>query len=227
MAANFLPFSAAQRQFNTDPYLREARDLTDKLMATVPGLSENVPARYDPFGDPITTRKGLWSNKEYDAVDLEVSRLAMENGSTISRPSPNHSGVDLRDITMEDGRNAYAAYQEMAGHLPNATLSLKEVVKRVMDSEAYKASPDGDMATKGTKLWLLYRPVSRYREAAMKLLKRDPVVQQALRAKQQTVIDHYRGSAPRPQPQANPKPTLGDIGKSFGAELDALLGPAN
>ncbi|MBX9464883.1 MAG: hypothetical protein KL840_18300 [Aquamicrobium sp.] len=230
VAANFLPFSAAQRQFNTDPYLREARDLTDKLMATIPGLSENVPARYDPFGDPITTRKGLWSNKEYDAVDLEVTRLAVENGSTISRPSPNHNGVDLRDVTLAGsqalpgwtGRNAYAVYQELAGQMTERQPSLKSIVAKVMASDAYRRAPDGDMATKGTKLWMLHGPIERYRKAAFRFLLRDPAVREAVQAKQLKVVEHYRGQPARRQ---QPEPSLGQVGKSFGAELDALLGP--
>lgn len=230
VAANFLPFSAAQRQFNTDPYLREARDLTDKLMATIPGLSENVPARYDPFGDPITTRKGLWSNKGYDAVDLEVSRLAMESGSTISRPSPSHNGVDLRDIVLAGsqalpewtGRNAYAVYQELAGQMTERQPSLKSIVAKVMASDAYKRAPDGDMATKGTKLWMLHGPVERYRKAAFRFLLRDPAVREAVQAKQMKVVEHYRGQPGRRQ---RSEPSLGQVGKSFGAELDALLGP--
>lgn len=223
VASNFLPFSAAQRQFNTDPYLREARDLTDKLMATIPGLSENVPARYDPFGDPITTRKGLWSNREDDLVDDEVMRLALENGSTITRPSPSHGGVDLRDITMSDGRNAFAVYQELAGRPSPTATPLKETVKHLMETDAYRRAPDGDMATKGTKLWLLYRPVSKYREAALKMLKAAPVVRDAFMSKMMGVAEHYRGlGAPQ---QKKPQGGLGGVGKAFGVDLEALTGP--
>lgn len=225
VAANFLPFSAAQRQFNSDPYLREARTMTDKLMSTVPGLSDKVPARYDAFGDPITTRKGLWSNKEHDVVDIEVMRLAIENGSTIVRPHPSPNGVDLRDITMSDGRNAFEAYQQLAGHPEGKQApSLKAVIKQVMESEAYRSAPDGDTATRGTKLWILHGPLSRFRGAALRVLKTDPVVREAFLAKLNAVKDHH--SDPEAASGRDARAGLEGIGAAFGVDLKALTGPA-
>lgn len=157
----------------------------------------------------ITTRKGLWSNKEYDAVDTEVMRLGIENGSTISRPSPSHNGVDLRDVVLAGsqalpewtGRNAYAVYQELAGRMTERHPSLKSIVARVMASDVYKRAPDGDMATKDTKLWMLHGPIERYRKAAFRFLLRDPAVREAVQAKQMKVVEHYRGQ-PASRPDA-------------------------
>ncbi|MBX3579773.1 MAG: hypothetical protein KF723_21425 [Rhizobiaceae bacterium] len=179
--ANFAPFSAALRQLNPDPHIREARELADKVMATVPGLSETLPAKYDAWGDPVVTRKGLWSSDTDQLVDREMQRLLLESGTAIMRPQPRHGGVDLRDLTMSDGRNAFVVYQQLAGHPPRGP-SLKELIARRIGTEAYRLAPDGGMAVKGTKLWLLHPIVDAYRTRALKMLRRDPVVRDALRA---------------------------------------------
>ena len=191
-------------------------------MATVPGLSEKVPPRYDAWGDPVTVRKGLWSTSEYDIVDREVARLALEHGATITAASPRHNGIDLRDITLSDGRNAYATYQQMAGHLPGRNPSLKAVITRVIGSEAYRKAPDGAADVRGTKLWLLHEPVSRYRAAALRMLKRDPVVRDAFTADKRKVAQFYRTQKEAAQSGAA---SMEDIGDAFGVDLDAPSQP--
>lgn len=216
MVSNFVPFSALQRQVNPDPYLREARDVVDRVKATIPGLSETVPARYDAWGDPVVAHaKGLWANDEGNAVDTEMQRLAIENGSAITRVQPRpQAGVDLREITMANGKNAYEEYQRLSGH-PRGGKPLKEVVAKLIASPAYKRAPDGDVGTKGTKLWILAKPVAAYRNAAMQGLKADPNVRAALMKKQMDVAAKYAAG----RDTAGPEAGLGAIGKAFGVDL--------
>jgi len=227
VASNFVPLSSAMRQFNTDPYLRDARTMTDKVMATIPGMSESVPARYDAWGDKILGRKGLWSTDKNDIVDREQQRLALSGFPIVEKPSPYKGSIDLRDLTTSDGKNAYAYYQELSGHLPGAP-PLKDLVAKLMETPAYQQAPDGDMTTKGTKMWMLHVPLSKYRSAAMKILKADPVVGEALLADQLKVVDYYRKrnapsratDTPPPLPQATaPDAQLGKIGEAFGVDL--------
>lgn len=220
MVANFVPFSAGLRQFNPDPHLREARDVVDRIMNTIPGISETLPARYDAFGDPIVTRKGLWSSDEGSPVDSEMVRLGLENGAAPLRVGPQpQAGVDLRDITMEDGRNAYEVYQQYSGHLPNAQRSLKQVVGKIMATKAYQNAPDGDINTKGTKLNILSKPFTQYRRAALQRLKADPVVRQAFMKRRLEVRDAYREM--RREKQAAGRP---GVGQAFGVELGGVFG---
>ncbi len=219
-AANFIPFSAFLRQTNVgDPYLREARSVVDRMMATVPGLSETVPARYDAFGDPVVARRGMWSTDSGSAVDAEMQRLALVNGSALLRVNPRpQAGVDLREITMADGSNAYETYQRLAGHLPG-DVSLKEIVAEIIATEEYQMAPDGDRATKGTKLWLLEGEVQDYRQAAMREIRMDPNVAAALERRQNKVWDHYDAQqtpTARPGPRA---PDLLELGAAFGVDL--------
>ena len=217
-ASNFVPYSAALRQLNPDPHLHEARSLTDKLLATIPGLSEKVPPRFDAWGDPMQ-RVGLWSSDTDQLVDHETQRLTLESGSPPAEaPQPNHNGIDLRQIIMTSpewaGKTAYEVYQRLAGHLAGAP-ALKDTVARMMQSKAYQMAPDGEVDTKGTKLWMLHEPVSKYRGAAMKLLKADPAVRDAFRAADLKVQAQWKNSLAG-QSKATP---LEKLGKAFGQDL--------
>jgi len=212
--ANFIPYSAALRQANRDPYMREARELADKVLSTIPGLSEKVPPRRDAWGDPVVSRKGLWSSEQDQLVDREMQRLILEGGAGLYQAQPVHGGVDLREVTMSDGRNAYQTYQVLAGHPPSGP-SLKELVARRMQSRAYQLAPDGPADVRGTKLWLLHPITSAYRERALKMLKRDRVVRDAFRAEDLKVRQQWRENRANAA-KADP---LKKIGDAFGAGM--------
>ncbi len=215
MGANFVPYSAMMRQVNPDNTLHEARGVVDKVMATVPGWSTEVPVKHDAWGDPVTaySRNIFSSDDEGGIVDREMQRMGLETGATITPVAPRPQGdVDLRDLTMKDGRNAYAVYSELAGHLPG-TKPLKELAAQVIRSKDYRRLPDGDIETKGTKLYMLGKVVHQYRDAALNYLKRDPIVRDALLKKQRDVISQIRGGgAPKPEPQTGIAGLLSQFG---------------
>jgi hypothetical protein len=216
MAANFIPYSAAQRQLNPDPYLHDAQTLVDKMRATVPGLSSSVPMKYDPFGQPIM-RPGLWSSDDGQALSMEMQRLAIETGHTLETPSSNLKGVDLRTITMENGANAYEQYQKWAGN-PGQGMSLATVLAKRIQSEAYQLLPDGDANTKGTKLWLLTGIASNYRERAAKMMRGDRNVRNAFRAAQLKAVSELRANIAARNARRNGG-SLDALGDAFGADV--------
>ena len=193
MTQSMVPFSGASRQLSTDPYLRDARTITDKMMQVIPGLSESLPPKYNWLGQPILNRQGLWSDTNGSLVDQETIRLGLEGGTSMNPPSPTMANrVDLRNIALANGDNAYVAYQRLAGKpSPNAK-SLRDTVADIMRSDAYHKAPDGPIDVRGTKQWLLAGRVGKYRDAAMARLKADPNVRNALLAAQRKVIDHYQ-----------------------------------
>jgi hypothetical protein len=215
MAANFVPYSAAMRQLNPDPLLHDARSITDKVLATIPGLSDKVPLKYDPFGQPIQ-RPGLWSSDDGQVLSAEVQRLAIETGHTIETPGATPNGVDLRSIQMENGKNAYEQYQLWAGN-PGQGMSLSTVLAKRIQSEAYQLAPDGDVTTKGTKLWMLSGIVSNYRERALKMLKRDKAVRDAFRAADLKAMTQFRANIA--QHNADRSGSLDALGQAFGADI--------
>lgn len=226
MAANFVPASSALRFGNPDPYLRETRGVIDKIMATVPGLSAKLPPKRDVFGDPLTVHKGLLVDGESTAVDAEVRRMVDEAGiGPFGAPSPRFRDVDLRDLTMADGRTAYDRYQELAGH-PARGPSMKETLAKIMRTAAYQRAPDGDPTAqehKGTKQAMLTGTMYKYRESAGRTLMADPnvrqaVFQQATKARAAAVAQR----APKSDQQVG-SAGLEQIGQAFGVDLGGVL----
>lgn len=170
--AAMVPASSALRGYiNQDPYLRDARDLIDRILKDVPGFSETLPPRRDVFGDPVVRRVGLSANSKLGLVDEEHNRIMLETGNGLSMPSPVHNGVDLRDLSLSDGRNAYDVYQEFAGN-PGET-SLRDALEQLIQSEGYRDLGDGDGGTAGTRLNAMMGVVQKYRAAGYKKLLSD------------------------------------------------------
>lgn len=218
-ASSFVPFSSATRQMSTDPFLRDARSVADKMLQAIPGMSTSLRPKYDWLGQPVVNRQGLWTDDNGTLVDREVQRLGMlPEGSVITAPNPVWNKVDLRDITMTTGENAYEAYQRLAGKPgPNAK-TLRTQAARIIASPAYERAPDGDVGTRGTKLWLLNNVVDKYRRAAGNRLRADKNVREALMQSQRKVVDHYRHLKEPPQPmQGGAKGELKSLMDGFGA----------
>jgi len=192
LAASMVPFSSATRQLSNDPYLREAREVADKMVQAVPGMSETLPPRYNWLGEPILNRQGLWTDTNGSYVDHETIRLGLEGDGPLGIPSYKLDGVDLREITMADGENAYSAYQRLSGKPSPKAPSLKDVVGRMMQSAAYKNAPDGESTSRGTKLWLLSNIVSKYRKVAGARVRTDPNVRAEVMKAKRIVPDYYK-----------------------------------
>lgn len=216
LAQSMVPFSGASRQLSTDPYLRDARSIADKMMQVIPGMSPNLPPKYNWLGQPVLNRQGLWSDTNGSLVDQETIRLGLSGGTAMNPPPPTTGNkVDLRDITLTTGENAYVKYQQLAGKpSPNAK-SLRDTIADAMRSEAYSRAPDGPVDVRGTKQWLLADRVGRYREAAMKRLKADKNVRNAFLEVQRKVADHYRHLKEEQTPEQ--RANVESIIKAFGA----------
>lgn len=216
MASSLIPFSSATRQTSTDPFMRDARSIADKMVQVIPGMSQTLAPKFDWLGQPVVNRQGLWTDDNGTIVDREVQRLSLlPEGSVIAAPSPSWNKVDLRDIQLVNGENAYVEYQKLAGKpAPNAK-SLREQVATRIRSEAYQRAPDGDVGTKGTKLWLLNQIVNKYREAAGKRIRADKNVRDALMKAQRKVVDHYAHL--RQEPAEDQKAGLQAVLDAFGA----------
>lgn len=219
-AANFIPAASMLRQINPDPHLRDTREWTDRLLATVPGLSDKLPPKRNVFGEPVIPGRGLYVTSEMDAVDSEIRRMSTEAGVTLGPPSPSIEGVDLRDIKLANGRTAYDMYQDLAGRpSPNAP-SLKERVAAIMKTPTYQKAPDGAPELKGTKLSMITGVVASYRNQAMQRLRADPKVREELFKRQEALIDHYKGmKAEETKRQVDPAADIKELGRAFGIDF--------
>jgi hypothetical protein len=221
-AANFVPFSAFTRQANQDPYMREARSVTDKIMSNTPGLSDSLPAKYDWLGEPMLARKGIWSNNEDTLVNTEVQRLIIEAGSTLAGVSPRVGVVDLRDFTLSTGENAFEKYQQLSSRPTAKAPTQRSAIAKLMATDGYKRAPDGEVGLKGSKLWKLHKVQAQYAEAALRVLKADPLLHDALLSPRLRMMKAYKDmKGVKTEDIQRPEGSgLGKLGAAFGIKLE-------
>lgn len=207
--AELVPFASALRTWNPDPFMREARTMTDNLIANIPGLSATLPAKYDDLGQPVT-RHSFISSSPPDAVTGELQRMEAL-GYTVTPATPTMKNADLRDVTTQDGKNAWEWYQQLAGQPTPSVPSLKAQVGKVISTDAYNKAPDGPGDVTGTKLWMLHTPIVEYRKAAEGLIQKDPNVRTALLAAQQKVVAAYHDQKAGVSQQTNNADALKSI----------------
>ena len=224
-AANFVPFASGLRYVNPDPLMRETRDMVDKILAQTPGFSDKLPPRRDVFGDPVTSVRSIYSVQRGDIATTELQRLIEETGQSFGAPSPTVDKVDLRDITMADGRNAYDAYQQLAARPAPGAPTIKTALTKIMETEAYRKAPDGDANLRGTKLYMLAGTIQKYHERALRQIKADPVVRKATGEAQQKVNDAYKAVNAPKSSDAQGRQSLEALGKAFGVDLAPVLNP--
>lgn len=111
-------------------------------------------------------------------AQAHANRIMLETGYGLHSPSPVRGGVDLRGVTLSDGRNAYDVLQEYIATPPQGP-ALKSTLARLIQSPAYDTLVDGDPTLNGTKLGAIADVVRKYREASYGLLlRRYPEVRQ-------------------------------------------------
>ena len=196
LAGNLIPGSSGLKAYvSQDQHLREARGFLDNMMKDMPGYSSKLPPQRDSFGDPMWRKRGLTTNSVEDIVEQEHARVIMETGFGVRPPSPTGHGLDLRDVTLSDGRNAFDVYQEYAGHPPGQR-SMKEALAKLIQSDGYASLVDGPGDGKGTRIAAISDVVSKYRTAAWRrLLMQYPEVRKEVMKSQidvQTAIAEKR-----------------------------------
>lgn len=185
LAGNVLPLSSAIRGYvNPDPHLREARSFVDSMLKNLPGYSQTLPPVRDVFGEPVARRIGITTDQKADEVEAEHNRIMLQTGKGLGKPDPNFEGVDLRDITLKSGQNAYDRLQELSAHIPGQQ-SLKDALSFLIQTKYYQAMPDGDADVVGTRINALSSSVEQYRQVAKRyLVWENPELQPLVKARQ-------------------------------------------
>jgi len=213
LSANLIPGSSGIKAYaNGDNYMREARTFLDRTMVGMPSYSQGIPPQRDSFGEPIWRKRGLTTGGATDVVETEHNRIILETGNGVRPPSPHHSGVDFRTVTLSDGRNAYDVYQELSANPPSGP-SLKDQLAKLIGSSSYEKLIDGDPQLPGTRVGAMMDVVSRYRQVGKALMLRQyPELRQML---SQGQMDH-RAKLRSTQPNQTTKPSVRDVLSSMG-----------
>jgi hypothetical protein len=189
-AASYIPniLGAA----NPDPYMREVRDVFSAMQNKIPGFSQNLPARRDVLGDPMTVPMGYpWSainpfvvkSVDTDTVRDEMARLASgPSGIRFPMPAKSVNGLDLTTVKGEDGVSVYDKWQQNIGELTIGGRTLHDKLTDTINSNAYQNAADGDAVfKKSRKVDMIQHDLERYRTHALRDTMKDfPELKQAL-----------------------------------------------
>jgi hypothetical protein len=128
MASGLVPFSGLQKNIvqQSDVY-RDARSVSDKIIAGIPGLSKTLPPQRDIFGR--TMEQGITGKASHDAVDLELSRLGVE-------PGPLREKISIKPLEFDLSPKGTDYYHKMTGEV------LYKVLSALIESPEYQAASD-------------------------------------------------------------------------------------
>lgn len=229
IAGGFVPMASLLHLVNPDPVQREADGFIANMLNKVPGFSTQFSPRRDWGGDPISVHKGLWLDTPESKADAEIQRMALEQHDQLGAPSAKaRGGADLRDITLAGnqnaalaGRNAYDAYQELAGHPSlmgaKGQPDLKTTIANRLNMPDYQKLPDGTAEEPGTKMAALMDIVKAYRRGALQYLGGDHAVRSAEFAETQRVATAHGYTMPNMPTAANTTDSfLSRMGRAFG-----------
>lgn len=89
LGGSFVPSVLAGISRSTDPYVRDVKDVKQAMMNRIPGVSETLPAKLTPWGEPIERQsKGLYgflspiqkSKEKGSLLEKELERLNLDIG---------------------------------------------------------------------------------------------------------------------------------------------------
>jgi len=185
---------------NVDPYLREAKGFMENIMRRVPGLSDDLAIKRMPWGEKMTLNPSLYAQQKPDPVMQEYARLLETGDRSLPdplprmKPRPGDTSLDLAREELPDGQNAYDAYGDLVMQPAPDAPPLKDVLKQLMDSDAYKTKLiDGPGNLNGTKLKAWRTIIGRYRSAAWRqMLTKYPQIRDKMYAKKRDMAARAR-----------------------------------
>lgn len=145
--SSFVPFSVGMSQMAraADPYTRQARSITDAMVAKVPFLSQSLLPRRDVWGEPMPSRYGLGGNVtaiwEQERNDDPVNKALLAHSIHVAAVEHKIRNIELTPEQYDD-------WSRLAGRLA------KQSMDRLVRSPSYQQWPPGvqhDMLTENLR----------------------------------------------------------------------------
>jgi hypothetical protein len=168
-----VPFSSLFQQMTGDTHMHEVRTVIDGIKAKLPGYSADVPVRRDWMGDEVTAPGKFYSEQKHgEPLAKALDEMYAVTGTYFQAPNPRQGDgkLDLRDLTLEDGKNAYERFTELSGRPPKGP-TLREALTKVAEDPEWQALPHGPSGTDNTREYVMAKVVSEYRRNALEHLK--------------------------------------------------------
>jgi hypothetical protein len=171
-APGFIPGVSLLRSVNSDPYVHEINGVVDSIKANIPGYSDQVPVRYDVLGKPVMVPGKFIGQKDHESPLTKAldEQFAM-TGTYLSAPAPRVEGIDLREVTLAKGGNAFEEYNKAVNKPMGMKVTLEKALERTVTSPQYTAAPHGASGDANTKEKMVADVINSYRAAALAQIK--------------------------------------------------------
>lgn len=201
-AASFIPNVVGSDVRNSmDPYQREVATLIDNLKNRTPGLSKDLPYKYDIFGRKTVTGSGKGilydafvpvrvNPRTGEAIDKEI----LDQGVYLTMPSKkvNFDGIN---VDLKKQPKIYSRYVELAGNaltLPEyEDMGCKDYLNALVKGDAYASVLYEDMTdgADGEKANFIKKVVQDFRNAAKEqLLEEFPTIARQVEAEKEAQL---------------------------------------
>jgi hypothetical protein len=202
----FVPFSSAGRQINqlSSPYLQEARAFGDRIKQNIPGMSGDLPVRYNwVTGQPMDRPENVLgfiqvARGSDDAVQTELRQL-----------NYGFTGPDRRIGMIQLSSQQYQNWARLMGTVKLSGRTLHQTLERTIRHPRYDLErervPDGIVAPEEShRVRMVAAVISAYKEAARaELMMENPDLADAWEASML-----YRGEALRGTAQPGARDNL-------------------
>lgn len=207
-----------------DDNLREVRTSLDAILGKIPGATDVLPPRRNILGEEVTdTTKGMfldakWINpylksaKSNDKVFDELARY----GSSLKNPSTTYNGIDLLQVTDDNGRTAFDIWMERVGQTRIKGKTLRQALDRLMNTRKYRNLTDEIVpGIENPRVNAIRRTISQYRaQARVEAFSTIPTLEETVRAMRQAQAQARRGGSIRAFLERQQTPSnnlLGDL----------------
>jgi hypothetical protein len=173
LAAAFVPTGIGQIAQEVDPHLRDAKGVLDAVKSRIPGLSKDLYAKRDIWGEPIAREQVGYGVDLINPVYIRslsedpVNKALLELGVYPARVSKSIRGVELTDQQYDD-------YQRIAGRLS------KQFLDQLVRMPRFNEIPAGIRAN------IIKQTIDRTRTTAQAtmMMQNPNIITEALEAKQ-------------------------------------------
>ncbi len=186
--ASYVP--AWTGMLNPDTEMKEVRSILDGILARIPGMSENVEAKRDNFGQKFVAPQGYpysavnpftMTTTKGDVVREELSRLAQtasEARFPLPQEKPWGEGIDLTQIKNTKGQSAYDRWLELHSEYKIGGKTLHDSLKELMGTDTYKKSAermgDGSALYRGSlAVDMINKKMTMYRNLTLHQLQKE------------------------------------------------------
>ena len=142
MASSVVPALIGQTNQMLDPYQREVNSVWDAVQARLPGLSQSLTPKRDPYGEPLEQKDRVLgispvttSTMSQDKVRLEAARLGVG-----ASKAPDHielpAGKDKKLGKVELTPQQQDVFADVAGHHAH------QILEQMVNSPSWDQLPD-------------------------------------------------------------------------------------